>query len=328
MLRKNHCVSEVVNIVEDIYSATMVGYESVWWTGRGSFSCLKHTRHIMTHSEILMRGTTVPTAVQETCATVGEGLHEGLDWLAQAIADKGWEVLKHMLCIWLHVQKDPVSPIEESAVWLIALKILKKHELSWNLCPSSRHGITSQCWFGVSWANANARNVPEIPLLIFFSYTKKQKNQRYGKSFKLLNRCHKNDQQAPVVLMWYPQIFLARAQKNGPHRKSPMRFSCAKKGDDLVMWIAAQLEPQAEELAIWIHFKVTVVWSILTIWSTWLFPDLFYLKREIGYWIYLKAQRIGSAKLWDCSLFCFSLRCGGDIEQVPQTMTFLACRCL
>ncbi|CAE7542728.1 ARF3 [Symbiodinium sp. CCMP2592] len=27
--------------------------------------------------------------VQETCATVGEGLHEGLDWLAQAIAERG-----------------------------------------------------------------------------------------------------------------------------------------------------------------------------------------------------------------------------------------------
>eukprot|EP00931_Biecheleriopsis_adriatica_P101404 TRINITY_DN76554_c0_g1_i1.p1 TRINITY_DN76554_c0_g1~~TRINITY_DN76554_c0_g1_i1.p1 ORF type:complete len:205 (+),score=44.47 TRINITY_DN76554_c0_g1_i1:48-662(+) len=27
--------------------------------------------------------------VQETCATVGEGLHEGLDWLAVSIAEKG-----------------------------------------------------------------------------------------------------------------------------------------------------------------------------------------------------------------------------------------------
>eukprot|EP00930_Biecheleria_cincta_P069471 TRINITY_DN5720_c0_g1_i1.p1 TRINITY_DN5720_c0_g1~~TRINITY_DN5720_c0_g1_i1.p1 ORF type:complete len:174 (-),score=40.09 TRINITY_DN5720_c0_g1_i1:42-563(-) len=27
--------------------------------------------------------------VQETCATVGEGLHEGLDWLAVTIAEKG-----------------------------------------------------------------------------------------------------------------------------------------------------------------------------------------------------------------------------------------------
>mmetsp|Transcript_14869 Transcript_14869/g.44618 ORF Transcript_14869/g.44618 Transcript_14869/m.44618 type:complete len:207 (-) Transcript_14869:24-644(-) len=49
----------------------------------------------MTTSELTTKlglhalGRSRPWLVQETCATAGDGLYEGLDWLAQSIVDKG-----------------------------------------------------------------------------------------------------------------------------------------------------------------------------------------------------------------------------------------------